>query len=80
MQCAATLVCAWLEPGAASLYAYAVSLPGEMRFMQASTSGSGGSVSMRIAFSDSTELGLHCERARFKSRNEWFGVQIERRI
>ncbi len=80
IQCAATLVCAWLEPGAASLYAYAASLPGEMRFMQASSSGSGGSLSIRIRFSGSTELGLHCERSRFRSRNDWFGVQIERRI
>ncbi len=77
---AGTVVSAWIEPSAPSLYAYAGSLPGEMRFMQASQSGCGHSLVVRRKILASVVVGLHWEGSRFSSDREWRGIQVEYRI
>ena len=75
-----TLVAAWVEPGAPSLYAYSGSLPGEMRFMQASRSGHGSAVVVQVRDVFSADVSFHYERTRLRTPGRWYGMQISRRF
>lgn len=74
---AASWIVVWAEPGAPSVSAYAPSLPGEIRFMQAARSGSGSALVVAARVFRSLEITLHHERSRFRSAKRWIGAQAD---